>query len=353
MFIDYIKAVLLIFFAEMGDKTQFLSISFATKYPIKKILLGVFIGAFLNHGIAILLGQVLLKAISGNIINTIAGFMFIYFAFNSLSIEEENDDENYKSKYGAIFTVAFAFFLGELGDKTQLTALGLSLSSKNSFLVLLGTSTGMVLTSYVGILVGLKVGKKIPENKMKIIAFSIFLIFGIEKLYSSFSNTFNLLFTILIFILLIAISTYKIKKFNQIYYSLNKTKLSQKAELLKETKKNIKNKTELLCNGLDKCKVCDGTNCLIGYMKFLLNSNTSKLKNNELKKIKSLKNKDFNKKEAKEILLSLNTYYKKYEDEYKNNEILSQIRDIAYYITFNECNEIKNRDSFSNKINKI
>ena len=86
MFTDYIGAVILIFFAEMGDKTQFLAMAFATKYSIKKIVLGIAIGSFLNHGLAILFGRALLQLIPANIFGLVAGLMFIFFAFNSLKI---------------------------------------------------------------------------------------------------------------------------------------------------------------------------------------------------------------------------------------------------------------------------
>ena len=53
MFSEYISALFFIFAAEMGDKTQILAMAFATRYPVKKVLLGIFIGSFLNHGIKV------------------------------------------------------------------------------------------------------------------------------------------------------------------------------------------------------------------------------------------------------------------------------------------------------------
>jgi putative Ca2+/H+ antiporter (TMEM165/GDT1 family) len=115
-----LKAFMLIFVAEMGDKTQILAMAFATKYPVKKVLLGIFIGAFLNHGLAVLFGSYLSQIIPISSLQIIAGFAFVGFALWTLYSDDEEEEETKKYKLGPIFTVSLAFFLGELGDKTQL-----------------------------------------------------------------------------------------------------------------------------------------------------------------------------------------------------------------------------------------
>src|SRR5690606_3173614 len=125
MLSELIRAFLLIFAAEMGDKTQIIAMTFATQYLVKDVLLGVTIGVFFNHGIAILLGSFISKVIPMDLIQIAAGFLFVIFGLNALKYEEDEELEN-KKTLSPINTVALAFFVVELGDKTQLTAMTLS-----------------------------------------------------------------------------------------------------------------------------------------------------------------------------------------------------------------------------------
>ena len=262
--------------------------------------------------------------------------MFLYFAFISLKIDED-ETKNTTAKYGAIITVSLAFFLGELGDKTQLAALGLSLNSNYVPFVLLGTVTGMVLTSAIGIFIGLKLGKKIPEDKLKLSSFLIFIIFGIQKIYTSYLYALKIQFLIMISIIFLLIIAYTIKKFLISYRYIENTKFTRQSELLKSTKTKIAKNIELLCKGVESCKVCDGKDCLVGYMKFLLKNATKPIDMEDSIKIGNLKNKNFDKKESIVILNYLIEYYNKYESEFSNNLQLSKLRNIAEVIAFNEC----------------
>ncbi len=206
---DFLNGLLLVFFAELGDKSQILTISFATKYPAKKILIGVAIGAFLNHGIAIFLGSVLTQFIDINILATIAGFTFILFSLIGLASSDKVEEEK-KNKYGVIVTVALTFFLGELGDKTQLTAIVLATQSKSLILTLLSTVTAMVLSSVVAILIGSKLKNKVQNSTIKYISSLVFLIFGILKLVDVLEAKYLTLTNILLFAIVYIIIAYLI-----------------------------------------------------------------------------------------------------------------------------------------------
>ncbi|WFD10146.1 TMEM165/GDT1 family protein [Tepidibacter hydrothermalis] len=182
---EFIKAFVLITLAEMGDKTQLLALAFASKFKPLYVLVGIFIGAFLNHGLAIALGNYISKLVPIEQVQLFASLLFIFFGLWSLRLDiGDDEDEDIDSKYGPIFTVAFAFFIGELGDKTQLTAMTLGANSSYPLLVLLGTVTGMIVTGGLGIIVGKLLGKKIPEVTMKIIASFVFMFFGTIGLYT-------------------------------------------------------------------------------------------------------------------------------------------------------------------------
>lgn len=332
---DFIKALFLIFAAEMGDKTQFLAMAFATKYPVRKILMGVFIGSFLNHGLAIVFGRVLLQFMPQELINFVAGLMFIFFAFMSLKVEDEDIEEK-TSKYGAVMTVALAFFIGELGDKTQLAALGLSIDSNKAFMTLLGTATGMVLTSALAILVGIKLGKNISEDKLKLVAFALFLVFGLEKLYNSYLVQWHIFILVAILLALLVAAVVSIRRFFVRYKAMVDTAFRRQAEALKKTRTQIVFKIDTLCKGIESCKTCDGAKCLVGYMRSVINQSDDKIEGQDAKKIALLKNKKFDKKEAIGVLEVLITYYDRYESEFDENIHLKALRRACEMIVYNE-----------------
>lgn len=174
---ELVKAFFFIFVAEMGDKTQILAMTFATQYKVQKVLLGVLIGSALNHGIAIVLGSYLSTLVPLDKIQIIAGLMFIVFGLMALRSHDEEKEDN-KRSFGPVLTVALAFFLGELGDKTQLTAMTLAVDSEYPAFILLGAVLGMLATSGLGIFIGTIIGDKVPEFTIKIISSAIFIFLG-------------------------------------------------------------------------------------------------------------------------------------------------------------------------------
>lgn len=228
---EFVKAMLLILIAEMGDKTQIVAMAFATKYKLHQILMGVAIGSAANHGLAILFGTLLTQYLDMKIIHSAAGVLFfLIFAFLSLDLEDPEEEEESKEKFGPLITVALAFFIGELGDKTQLTALSLSTDAVYPLLILLGTTTGMVLTSLLGILIAQRFGERIPEEIMKVLAACAFLIFGSQKMLQA-ASLFNLSTSIVIVIggVLIGIMAIRFRQFHSRVQSVRETRLKQKS----------------------------------------------------------------------------------------------------------------------------
>jgi len=328
MFFDYISAATLIFLAEMGDKTQFLAMAFATKYKTHKILLGVALGSFLNHGLAMILGRGLVRAIPGEMISFAAGLMFIFFAFQSLKVEDEAVEES-QSKFGPVFTVALAFFIGELGDKTQLAALGLAVDSNHVLFSLMGTVTGMVLTSAMAIFIGLKLGRNIPEDKLKLAAFSIFIVFGVQKLYGSYLGDLNGVLVLGLAGLLGVGVVLAYLRFKKAYAAQLESGFKLQAEALKRTREVVELKVLNLCKGQDTCGVCDEDRCLVGHMKALLKNSDHPIEEKEVEDLKKLKNKAFDSKEADDILQALLAYYERFPKEFEDNLTFKEIRKAA------------------------
>ena len=306
MFQEFIKAMFLIIMAEMGDKTQVLAMAFATKYKVKMVLVGILIGSFLNHGIAVVLGSYISRIIPINVIQVIAGFSFIGFALWTLRADEGNEDEETKSSYGPMVTVAIAFFIGELGDKTQLTAITLSADAQFPALILLGTVTGMVITGFLGILVGSKLGNKIPEFTIKVVSAGIFLFFGIAKLFSSvpkeYITTLNTsAFFALIFVLVFMV----LKPTLELRKKGKGSALKQVSEELYQYYNQLNERIENICLGDSYCGRCQGRNCIVGYTKAMLKGiieDSSSTPEEEIKDFEHSISKEYNKEELIESL---------------------------------------------------
>ncbi|GMQ58798.1 hypothetical protein AN1V17_31940 [Vallitalea sediminicola] len=272
MFSEFIRAFGLIFIAEMGDKTQILAMAFATRYKVRAVISGIFLGALLNHGLAVLLGSYLCRFIPVNTLQMIAGFAFIGFSIWTLKIEEEDcEDESKTMSFGPVFTVATAFFIGELGDKTQLTAITLSTDASYPLIILLGTVSGMIVTGGLGIFVGRKLGNKIPEFMIKLIAATIFMIFGVTKLLTTLPEEYlKPVYLIVFFMIITVILFIRIKALLRIRAKEKESKYLKTSQMLYNYYSQLDNKIEEICLGKKYCGKCDRDKCIVGYTKSLM-----------------------------------------------------------------------------------
>lgn len=163
--------------AEMGDKTQLLAMAFATKYKASKVLIGVFLATIVNHALAVAAGDFITKFETLEIwIQGIAALSFIFFGLWTIRGDRLEGEENRQTKFGAVMTVAIAFFIAELGDKTQLATIALATRfPSNSVGILMGTTTGMLIADAIGIVVGVVMCKKIPERTIKLVLAGVFI----------------------------------------------------------------------------------------------------------------------------------------------------------------------------------
>ncbi len=121
----FLKVFLTEFIAEMGDKTQLMLIALTSKYKLKDIILGTAAAILVLNGMAVLAGGLVSEFIPAWLIKTIAALAFLYFAASTLAGDDDEEEEgNGKSKIQfAPLAVFCTFFVAELGDKTQLTAI--------------------------------------------------------------------------------------------------------------------------------------------------------------------------------------------------------------------------------------
>ncbi len=354
MLIEFIRAFILVFVAELGDKSQLIAMTFATQYRIKDVIMGVILGVLLNHGIAITLGSMLSSIIPMNLIQIIGGFLFIIFGFNALKGSEEEEVEDKKS-FGPVATVALAFFVGELGDKTQLTAMTLSAEGQFPLIILMGTTLGMISTSGLGIFVGSKVGSKIPELFIMISSSLLFIIFGVWKTLATLPKFYLTPINIIIFlIMIIFIESVLIRRL--IWAKGQRRRLSPLKEvadkLYLQTQK-LKETLDSICLGESTCGTCTGVGCLLGYIKFILrdareNTNYYDTLSVDMNR---LIEKKYDKKRVMEALILIASDFKKYGYEFKEDFVLVKIKNALEVVLFGR--EIKEMGSIEEYIRYI
>ena len=178
----FLTSLLFVVLAEMGDKTQLLAMAFATRYKWQTVMWGVFVATIFNHLFAVVVGNYLTNFIPMSYIQIAAAVSFIIFGLWTIRGDELNGEDK-ASNRSPFWTVAIAFFIAEMGDKTQLATVALAAQFNTIIPVWLGTTSGMMIADGIGIIIGIVLGKRIPERAVKWFAAIIFIIFGLFGLY--------------------------------------------------------------------------------------------------------------------------------------------------------------------------
>lgn len=183
----FVKVFFTEFIAEMGDKTQLMLIALTSKYKLRDIILGTATAILVLNGLAVLAGGLVSEFIPNWLIKTIAALAFLYFATSTVTGDDDDEEEEGgKSKIKfAPLAVFFTFFVAELGDKTQLTAItfGANEGMSVAFIVWIGCSLGLFAADILGMLVGYLLKSKTPDGLLNTLAFVIFSVFGVYTLY--------------------------------------------------------------------------------------------------------------------------------------------------------------------------
>ncbi|MDA8423147.1 MAG: TMEM165/GDT1 family protein [Nitrospiraceae bacterium] len=180
----FLTSLMFVFLAEMGDKTQLLAMAFATRFKTSTVLWGIFISTAANHLFAVEVGSWLTNYIPINYIQIAAAASFILFGLWTIRGDELKDEDK-RFSFNPFWTVAVAFFVAEMGDKTQLATVALAAKYQSVLPVWAGTTTGMMIADAFGIGVGIMLGKKIPESFIRWGAAAIFILFGIYGLHEN------------------------------------------------------------------------------------------------------------------------------------------------------------------------
>ena len=181
MFDSFLVSTGVVALAEVGDKTQLLSLVLAAKYrkPVP-IILGVFVATLFSHAGAGGVGALLSDLLKPAILNWAVVASFALMAGWILVPDKLDDAESGISKghSGIFVTVALTFFMAEMGDKTQIATVALAAQFHAFFSVVAGTTLGMMIANVPVIFLGHKFADRLPAKAVHIVAAVIFIVLG-------------------------------------------------------------------------------------------------------------------------------------------------------------------------------
>ncbi|MBC7618254.1 MAG: TMEM165/GDT1 family protein [Candidatus Saccharibacteria bacterium] len=170
--------------AEIGDKTQLLAFILAARFkkPVP-IIAGILAATLINHGLAGALGAWITAAISPEVLRWVLGASFIAMAAWTLIPDKIEDEEaQIASRLGVFGATFVTFFLAEMGDKTQIATIAMAAHYANPWLVVMGSTLGMMIADVPAVLVGDKMAPKIPMKLVHAIAAGVFAVLGVATL---------------------------------------------------------------------------------------------------------------------------------------------------------------------------
>jgi len=169
--------------AEIGDKTQLLALVLAARYckPVP-IILGILLATIANHALAAWLGAMVAGWLGPDTLRWILGLSFLVMAGWALIPDKADDGPNACRQTGAFLAALVAFFLVEIGDKTQIATVALAARYQDLFWVTAGTTLGMMIANVPAVFLGEVVAKKAPLKLVRTVAASIFAVLGVLAL---------------------------------------------------------------------------------------------------------------------------------------------------------------------------
>jgi Ca2+/H+ antiporter, TMEM165/GDT1 family len=167
----------LTFWAEMGDKTQLVALTYATRYRVRDVLLGIVWATALVHLVSVAIGRLVAHWLPVGYVQAVSAFCFLGFGIWTLRGDDADADIKESTRH-PIVLVGAVFFLAELGDKTMLAAITLA-SQWNWVSVWSGSTIGMVLSDGLAVGIGRWLGKQLPEKALRWAAAFLFLTFAL------------------------------------------------------------------------------------------------------------------------------------------------------------------------------
>jgi Ca2+/H+ antiporter, TMEM165/GDT1 family len=169
--------------AEMGDKTQLLAIVLATRFASRwPIVAGILVATLANHALAALLGSTVAQVLASEWFRIAVAVSFLAMAAWTLVPDTLDDVEAKPSRFGPFLTTTVAFFLVEMGDKTQITTVALGARYHDVLLVTMGTTLGMMLANVPAVWLGNELVRRVPLSMVRYTAAALFAVLGLWML---------------------------------------------------------------------------------------------------------------------------------------------------------------------------
>ena len=183
----FLVSTAIVALAEMGDKTQLLSLVLAARFRKPwPIVLGILAATLVNHALAGAVGAWVTQMVGPDAMRWILGLSFIAMAVWMLIPDKLDDDGGAEhSRWGVFGTTLIAFFLAEMGDKTQIATVMLAAQYTGAYVwVVAGTTLGMMLANAPVVWLGDKLVKKVPIRMVHLVSALIFLVLGLLALFA-------------------------------------------------------------------------------------------------------------------------------------------------------------------------
>lgn len=172
--------------AEVGDKTQILAFILAAKYKKPApIVLGILVATLANHGFAGALGAWITTLMGPETLRWVLGISFIGMAIWTLIPDKFDEGDARFARFGVFGTTLVAFFIAEMGDKTQVATIALAAQYQAFFTVVAGTTLGMMIANAPAVFLGNRIAEKMPVRLVHRIAAAIFAILGVATLFGA------------------------------------------------------------------------------------------------------------------------------------------------------------------------
>ncbi|KHA78360.1 membrane protein [Janthinobacterium lividum] len=169
--------------AEIGDKTQLLAFLLAAKFrkPLP-IVLAIFVATIANHTFAAAVGTWITSMLGPDVLRWVLGVSFLAMAAWTLIPDKLDEGETKLARYGVFLTTLIAFFMAEMGDKTQVATVALAARYHDIVSVVLGTTFGMMLANVPAVYLGDRIANRVPLRLVHGIAALVFAVLGVATL---------------------------------------------------------------------------------------------------------------------------------------------------------------------------
>jgi putative Ca2+/H+ antiporter (TMEM165/GDT1 family) len=183
MFTAFVVSTGIVALAEVGDKTQLLAFLLAARFraPLP-IIAGILIATLLNHALAALVGSWLTSLLAPATLRWVLGVSFLAMAAWVMVPDRLDDAGSASARHGALLTTTIAFFLAEMGDKTQLATVALAAKYQSLVAVVAGTTLGMLIANVPAVLLGEQLARRVSVRLVHGVAALVFALLGVATL---------------------------------------------------------------------------------------------------------------------------------------------------------------------------